>query len=228
MITTVILDFDGTMADTQSLIVRTMQQTIKNLCLKPHTDKECASMIGLPLRETFTKLMPMSDEMADRCVDGYQKLFAASSLLSSVPLFFHVRETLNELYKRDLLLTIASSRSRKTLQMFLEKLQLKEQIPYVVSADDVRNAKPAPDMVVKTLHDLGLKPAECLVVGDTHYDIRMAHQAGVRAVGVTYGNGTREELQAEKAEWLIDDFAQLLTIVEEANGDGKAQKAGNA
>ena len=50
------------------------------------------------------------------------------------------------------------------------------------------------------------------MVGDTAYDIRMAHTAGVKAVGVTYGNGSRASLEAERAEWIIDDFSELEGI----------------
>lgn len=216
MIKTVILDFDGTLGDTRNLIVRTMQQTLEQLGLPKRSDSQCASMIGLPLRQTFTDLVPMSSEMADRCVETYTKRFFANNRPGAVPLFPHVIETLDGLYMRGVTLTIASSRSRQTLLAFLKEMRLEDKIPYVISANDVEKAKPAPDMVVKTLNDLQLNAQECLVVGDTYYDIRMAHQAGVRAVGVTYGNGTREELQAENTEWIIDDFAQLLAIVMKA------------
>ena len=61
---TVILDFDGTIADTRSLIVKTMQQTIAKLGLLARTDDQCAEMIGLPLRQSFTALIPMDDATA--------------------------------------------------------------------------------------------------------------------------------------------------------------------
>ena len=60
----IIFDFDGTLADTRQLIVETMQQTIQALDLTPCTDEQCASMIGLPLKQAFTDLIPMSDEMS--------------------------------------------------------------------------------------------------------------------------------------------------------------------
>ena len=71
----IIFDFDGTLADTRQLIVKTMQQTIHALELAPRTDDQCASMIGLPLKQAFTDLIPMSDEMGDRCVDTYRRIF---------------------------------------------------------------------------------------------------------------------------------------------------------
>ncbi len=208
------MDFDGTMGDTRDIIVKTMQQTICELKLEARTDDECAAMIGLPLKETFTKLLPISDEMGERCAETYGRLFSRNNRPGAVKLFPHVLETVNRLYEKGTLLTIASSRSRTTLLAFLEDMDLKDKIPYVVSADDIEHAKPAPDMVVKTLKDCSLQPKETLVVGDTTFDIEMAHRAGVKGVGVTYGNGTLADMETVKADYVISDFSQLMDIVE--------------
>lgn len=210
----VILDFDGTMGDTQDLIVRTMQQTIQQLGLPSRTDEQCAAMIGLPLKHTFTTLIEMSEEMGERCVELYRRLFNENNVPGAVPVFPNVLDTVRTLHERGLILTIASARRRDTLVEFLESMNLTQYIPYVISASDIENAKPAPDMVLKTLEDYHLSADEAIVVGDTKYDIEMAHRAGVKAVGVTYGNGTVEELRAYGAEYIIDDFAQLLDIVQ--------------
>ncbi|MBO5002595.1 MAG: HAD family hydrolase [Prevotella sp.] len=210
----VILDFDGTMGDTQDLIVRTMQQTIQQLGLPSRTDEQCAAMIGLPLKHTFTTLIEMSEEMGERCAELYRRLFNENNVPGAVPVFPNVLDTVRTLYERGLILTIASARRRDTLVEFLESMNLMQYIPYVISASDIENAKPAPDMVLKTLEDYHLSADEAIVVGDTKYDIEMAHRAGVKAVGVTYGNGTVEELRAYGAEYIIDDFAQLLDIVQ--------------
>ena len=102
-----------------------------------------------------------------------------------------------------------------TLDAYVRDLNLSYCIQYILGVEDVdvKEAKPGPGPVLKTLRDFGLQSEECIVVGDTKYDIQMAHNAGVRAVGVTYGNGSREEMEAEKTEWIIDDFAELLDIV---------------
>lgn len=210
----VILDFDGTMGDTQDLIVRTMQQTIQQLGLPSRTDEQCAAMIGLPLKHTFTTLIEMSEEMGERCAELYRRLFNENNVPGAVPVFPNVLDTVRMLHERGLILTIASARRRDTLVEFLESMNLMQYIPYVISASDIENAKPAPDMVLKTLEDYHLSADEAIVVGDTKYDIEMAHRAGVKAVGVTYGNGTVEELRAYGSEYIIDDFAQLLDIVQ--------------
>ena len=67
MMKLIILDFDGTLADTQGLIVKTMQQTLDVLGLEPRTDDQCAAMIGLPLKQAFTDLLPITDEIGEQC-----------------------------------------------------------------------------------------------------------------------------------------------------------------
>lgn len=210
----VILDFDGTIGDTRGLIVRTMQQTIAELGLPARTDDECASMIGLPLKQTFTDLIPMDDATGDLCAETYRRIFMVNNKPGAVPMFPNVADTIRRMHDAGLLVTIASSRLRPSLAGFVDEMEL--GIPYILSVGDVEHAKPAPDMVLKTLADNDLRPEEAIVVGDTVFDIRMAHSAGVRAVGVTYGNGQRADLVAEHAEYVIDDFGELAGIVLDA------------
>jgi phosphoglycolate phosphatase len=209
----IILDFDGTLADTRGLIVKTMQQTLDALGLEPRTDDQCAAMIGLPLKQAFTDLLPMTDEMGEQCVETYRRIFNANNALYIIPTFPNVLETLHQLHEQGYILTIASSRSNRSLMEFVNDMHLNEVIPYVLGAEDVARAKPHPDPVLQTLETFGCKPEDALVVGDTWYDIEMGRRAGVRTCGVTYGNGSREELMRAGADYLIDDFGELMEII---------------
>lgn len=215
MIKAVILDFDGTIGDTQSLIVRTMQQTIKALNLPARTDAQCAAMIGLPLKQTFTDLIPMDDATGDLCYETYSRLFEKNNTPDAVGIFPHVKETIDLLYSQGFKITIASSRHRTSVDDYLKNMGLARYISYTVTASETDRPKPLPDMVLMTLEALNLKPEEAIVVGDTAFDIRMAHAAGVRAIGVTYGNGSRESLEKVNADYLVDDFAEISRIVNE-------------
>ena len=206
----IILDFDGTLADTRGLIVKTMQQTLEALGLESRTDEQCASMIGLPLKQAFTDLIPMSDEMGGQCVETYRRIFNENNALYVIPTFPHVMETLYKLHEQGYILTIASSRSNRSLREFVNDMDLNDVIPYVLGAEDVTRAKPHPDPVLQTLETFGCKAEDALVVGDTWYDIEMGKRAGVKTCGVTYGNGTREELIQAGADYLVDDFGELL------------------
>ena len=209
----IILDFDGTLADTRGLIVKTMQQTLDALGLESRTDDQCAAMIGLPLKQAFTDLLPMKDEMGEQCVETYRRIFNENNALYVIPTFPNVLETLHHFHKKGYTLTIASSRSNRSLMEFVNDMHLNDVIPYVLGAEDVARAKPHPDPVLQTLDTFGCKAEDALVVGDTWYDIEMGRRAGVRTCGVTYGNGSREELMRAGADFLVDDFRELMEII---------------
>ncbi len=205
----VILDFDGTLADTQPLIVHSLQRTIRELHLPPRTDAQCRSIIGLPLAECFVRLLGVDDDMAERCADVYRRVFDEDNHPGTVTLFPHVLETLREIHSRGLQLAICSSRGRPTLEAFVRDFQLVDLVSMVVSANDVQRHKPHPDPVLRILNALDVRPDEAVVVGDASYDILMGRNAGCRTVGVTYGNQSADDLRAAGADFLIDHFDNL-------------------
>ena len=212
----VILDFDGTIADTRSLIVSTMQQTIKELALPKRSDSRCAAMIGLPLKQSFITLLNVDDATADVCTATYRRIFAENNRPGAVRVFPNVIETIRAMHSAGLTVTIASSRSHASLAAFTEEMRLSDNITYMLGGDDVAKAKPEPDMVMKTLADNRLRPEEAVVVGDTVFDIAMGRAAGVATVGVTYGNGHRKYMEKEDADWIIGDFGLLRPVPADA------------
>ena len=205
-----ILDFDGTLGDTTSVIVRTTQAAIRELGLPERSDAQCAAMIGLRLVEIPPVLFPECEVDGELYAATYRRLFHIFNSDGVVTLYPNVMETLVELKKRGITLTIASSRSRSTLDAYIENLGLSPLISYILGAADVKEGKPSPEPVNKTLEALGFRPEDTLVVGDTVFDVQMGLNAGAKTCGVTYGNGSRESLS--EAHWLIDDFSGLLDL----------------
>lgn len=217
----VIFDFDGTIGDTQALIVKTLQDTMCKLGLEVKSSEECSATIGLLLEASFVKLYGMSEEESQKCAKTYRAIFDENKHTFVVQPFPHVLETIRALHQKGYQLAIASSRSRESLLGYLKQMQIEECVSSIVAGNDVKQAKPAPDMVFKALEDIKEKQtiedsieqmlAETLVVGDMPYDVDMGHNAGAKSCAVTYGNATREELK--NAEYIIDDFAELLNIL---------------
>lgn len=206
----VILDFDGTLADTQPLIVRSIQLTLAELHLPYRTPAQCRAIIGLPLQECFLRLLPIDEGMASRCADVYRRIFDEENQPGVVTLFPKVLETLLKLHVSGLQLAICSSRGKPTLEAFVDHFSLRDIVAMTVSANDVTRAKPHPDPVLLILDRLAVAPAETVVVGDTSFDIQMGKSAGCRTVGVTYGNQSAAALSEAGADHLIDTFADLI------------------
>ena len=222
----IIFDFDGTIGDSQSLIVKTLQDTMRARKLEVKSEKACAKTIGLRLDEAFVSLFGMSAEEGMECAATYREIFLDNKKTMIVQPFPHVIETLRELHRRGYILGMASSRNHCSLDGYVKQMQLEDIFSSIVAGDDVEHVKPAPDMVFMALGEMkGMKNPvtsaesgdvedmldEVLVVGDMTFDVDMAHNAGCKACAVTYGNGTREQLAS--AEFIIDDFAELLGLV---------------
>lgn len=222
----IIFDFDGTIGDSQSLIVKTLQDTMRARKLEVKSDEACAKTIGLRLDEAFVSLFGMSAEEGMACAATYREIFLENKKTMIVQPFPHVIETLRALHRQGYVLGMASSRNHCSLDGYVKQMQLEDIFSSIVAGDDVEHVKPAPDMVFMALGEMkGMKnpvtSAEAgdvedmldkvLVVGDMTFDVDMAHNAGCKACAVTYGNGTREQLVS--AEFIIDDFAELLGLV---------------
>lgn len=199
----IIFDFDGTLGDSQKLITDTMLATIERLNLPMRSREECARTIGLPLKECFSSIIPMTDEQAEECAKVYSEIFNVKNVPGVVKTFPGVVETLERLSSQGILMSIASSRSHRTLAKLMDELDLSKYITYLIAADDVVEKKPAAESVLKTLRHFNVEAHETLVVGDTEFDILMGRNAGTHTCGVTYGNGSKESLEAAKAEWIV-------------------------
>ena len=180
----IIFDFDGTLGDTRRNIVTTMQMTIAEHQLPYRHEDECASVIG---NENLKKIQPQA--------------------------FPGVVDTLAELHQKGIVLTIASSRSRNSLTELTHNMGIADYISLLLGADDVKEAKPKPEPVLKTLETMHFDASETLVVGDMVVDIMMGANAGAKTCGVTWGNGTEEELEEARPEFIIDRIEDLLKIV---------------
>lgn len=210
----VILDFDGTLGDTRANIVLTMSQTLARKGYPVASEEEIASTIGLPLEEGFRQLIPgIPEDEVISCALTYRDIFEANRKLLVPRLFPGVAETLASLASEGYVLTVASSRSSRSLKGFLSDMDIDGYISYVLGADNVSKAKPDPEPVLKTLSDLGFAPEDTIVVGDMPVDIIMGKGAGAKTCGVTYGNSCREDLAAAGADMIIDIFPELVGVL---------------
>jgi phosphoglycolate phosphatase len=210
----IIFDFDGTLGDTRRNIVKTMQMTIAELHLPHRGEKECASTIGLPLTGCFRTLFPdLQDEFILLCAETYRRLFFENMKTIHPQAFPGVVETLSILHQKGLTLTIASSRSHSSLTELTHNMGIADYISYLIGADDVTEAKPKPEPVLRTLADMHFDASETLVVGDMAVDIQMGANAGAKTCGVTWGNGTKNELVNAGATFIINKMEDLIDIV---------------
>jgi phosphoglycolate phosphatase len=217
MIRLVVLDCDGTLVDSQHLIVHAMASAFQARGLEAPEAALVRAVVGLSLVEAIARLEPMATP-AD-CLDlatGYRAAWRSLREVDGViePLYPGVRETLAELDRRGHLLGVATGKARRGLDMVLEHHGLGPLFVSLQTADR-HPGKPHPAMLEAAMRETGSEPHETVMVGDTSFDVAMARAAGVRAIGVAWGYHPAAALTHAGAELVLESFGQLLDVVSE-------------
>jgi phosphoglycolate phosphatase len=213
----VIFDCDGTLVDSQHMILAAMREAYGAHAL-PVPDRETLlSIVGLSLPQAFAKLGNGAPDfpVASLC-DGYRAAFQtmrAAEMHHLEPLYPGAATTVAALAGRDnIVLGIATGKSQRGVRGVLARHGLLDHFITIKTADDAPS-KPDPGMVLHAMHEAGVAPADTVMIGDTVYDIMMARAAGAAAIGVTWGYHTRAALVSAGAP-VIDDFAALAPALD--------------
>lgn len=209
----IVFDCDGTLVDSQHLIVAATRQAFAAEGLAPPTAADVHAIIGLSLEMAIAVLQPAaSPALRGRLVGHYRA--AWQELRSggvSEPLYPGTLETLRELERRGHLLGVATGKSRPGLDTVLAHHGLSALFVSLQTADR-HPSKPHPGMLEAAMRETGAGPAETLMVGDTSYDMTMAHAAGVGAIGVAWGYHPVEVLAKAGAGRILERFEDLLPL----------------
>ncbi len=207
-----ILDFDGTLADTKESILQSMKFVAHSFDIDNYDEKLIENLIGLPLKTTFEKAFSIDEKLMQEATLVYRKHYN-EIVIDTISLFNGVKNTLLDFHKQGINLTVASSKGKEALIKILKKQNVYDIFTFVGGEEDAKNKKPSPDIVNLIMNKYNYHPSECLVVGDTIFDIEMGRRANVDTCGVTYGNNTREKLEKQKPNYIINSFRNLAEIV---------------
>ena len=182
----IVFDWDGTLMDSAAHIIDCLQTALVDLNLPQKTDEEIKNIIGLGLREALSVLLPEAgDNDLTALTERYRDHFFSEEKESS-QLFTGARELVEELHREDYFLAVATGKGRRGLDKVLNETGLGEYFPVTRCADE-SHSKPHPQMLLEIIDWYGVDAAETIMIGDTDYDLQMANNAKVHAVGVTYG-----------------------------------------
>jgi phosphoglycolate phosphatase len=213
-----IFDVDGTLVDSQDVIVEAQRRTFLAHDL-PVPDRAAAlSVVGLSLREAFVVLAG-ADAPVDSLAEHYKQAFndQRADTQKQAPFFPGALDAIARFGADDgFLLGVATGKSRRGVAHLFARTGWASLFATVQTADD-HPSKPAPDMILAALAETGIEPGRAVMIGDTSYDMAMARAAGVRAIGVSWGYHVPADLLAAGAEIVISDFSQLDALV--ANGN---------
>jgi phosphoglycolate phosphatase len=213
MTSSVLLDLDGTLIDSQPGILASCLAALRALGHEPDETLDIRHAIGPPLEDAMQVLLrSYGDDRVGEAVAAYRRHYGESGLFGSVA-YPGIGKSLEGMKQAGLLIYLATSKRATFATRILDHLKL---APYF---DGIHGSLPSgeldhkPELLAYILSKHGLSPSHSLMVGDRRYDICGAHAVGMRGLGVLWGYGTRDELETAGADQLVDSPADLARAV---------------
>jgi len=204
----IVFDWDGTLMDSEGRIVTCMQRAAADTGFARPEDAEVREIIGLSLEKAVAQLFESADgQSVQQITDAYREHWLGDDVPHSA-LFPHANEVIETLGQDGYLLAIATGKSRRGLDKVLNECGLGPKFHASRCADEAFS-KPHPQMLEEILVDLNTTAERALVIGDTEYDMQMAANARVDALGVSYGVHSGERLLEHGAKRVLHGLDEL-------------------
>lgn len=213
--TLVIFDCDGTIADSQHMIVEAMNGAFAAALLPEPPREEVVRVIGLSLEQAVRDLLPEAEAgRAAQIAEDYKQAFHVlrAAGVRQEPLFPGMRDAILRLKAQGHVLGIATGKSVRGVKLLLEREGLAGHFDTIQTAD-THPSKPHPSMIEVAMLETGARPHETVMIGDTVFDMAMARNAGVAAVGVGWGYHPVEALIEAGADVIAADAGEMLAAI---------------
>ncbi|MCG7345562.1 pyrophosphatase PpaX [Sporosarcina sp. ACRSL] len=207
-ITTLLFDFDGTLLDTNELIIQTFQTVLNAHYPGKYEREDILPFLGPTLRETFESIDP---DKADELIDEYRTWnFANHDAFATE--FDGVSETLQQLKNAGFKMAIVSTKRNEMIMKGLQLMPVGNLFDTIVGLDDVTHAKPHPEPLLLAMERLKSTPEETLMIGDNLHDIVGGKNAGVRTAGVAWSAKGEKFIQELEPDFVLQHISDLLSI----------------
>lgn len=208
----VIFDWDGTLMDSVGRIVSSMQSAAQAVGLIIPSNNEVKEIIGLSLPVALQELfLTISEEQIEAMLIQYKYQYLEGDNTPTA-LFEDAVELLTQLRQENKLLAVATGKGREGLNRVLNVSETNHLFHTTRCAGEMRS-KPDPQMLDSILTELDIAPHEALMVGDTSHDLKMAQNAGIDSVGVTFGVHDKQVLQQYKPKAVVDSLSELHQLL---------------
>ncbi len=214
VIKNILIDLDGTLTDPKVGITTSARYGLEKIGHPIAEDLNIDWIIGPPLKASLAKLLnvDVSDVLADQALQGYRERFAVTGLYEN-KVYVGVAETLAQLTQQGFHLYVATAKPTVYARQILEHFDLAQYFKVIYGSELNGERTNKGDLIEYILQQEQLHAAECVMVGDREYDILGARRNQIQGVAVSYGYGSREEIQHAAPAKIIHTFSDLPNMV---------------
>lgn len=211
--TTILFDFDGTLFDSKIGILNAVKYAMTLEGVKKFDDKTLEAFIGPPLYYSFQKHYNISDEKLDETVVTFRKYYAKQGY-KETEVYSGVIKMLDDLKAQGKTLAIATAKPTLYAKQILEIFEMTHYFDSIQGSLTKGELFPKDRIIGTVLKELEIFDNEdCVMIGDTIYDIKGAQTHNIQTVGVTYGYGKEKDLRDARANKIVHSVEELKTFL---------------
>lgn len=211
-ISALLFDLDGTLTDPGKGITNSVAHALKCFGITPPEREALYPFIGPPLVDSFRRFYGFSDHDAHRAVDCYREYYRDRGIFENT-LYDGIAELLADLRRAGYQILLATSKPEQFALQILEHFGILAYFHHTAGAlmDETRTKKS--EVIAHALAISGCEAGRCMMIGDREYDVLGAKEFGIDTIGVLYGYGSREELEAAGAVMTAESVQALRGIL---------------
>ena len=208
----VLLDFDGTIADTGEGIFSSVRYAIEAMGFDPLPEETIHTFIGPPIFSSFRRELNLSDEDSAKAVEQYRERYVEDGIYK-LKVYDGLEKLMNDMKKSGIKLAIASSKPENFIVKILEFLKSDNLFDYISAPENDKAPESKTALVERAVNHLGIDKSRAVMIGDRYFDIDGANGAGIDSIGVTFGFGSKEELQNAGATFIAENVDDIRKII---------------
>lgn len=208
----ILFDLDGTLTEPSIGITNSVMYAFKKFGIEIKDRSELYKFIGPPLIDSFVEYYGFTRENALKAIEYYREYYSVKGIFEN-RLYDGIKELLSSLYSEGKKLILATSKPQKFAEQILKYFSIDKYFYFVGAAtmDEKRSQKD--EVIEYILNECEIDTSKAVMIGDRKYDVLGAHKFGIRAVGVTFGFGTKEELVNSGADFIASTPQEIKNFI---------------
>lgn len=212
---TVLFDFDGTLFNTSAGVFDSFDDVVKYYGL--NIDKNIYfKMIGPPLKYSFVHYLGLAESEIENAIEVYRKSYTEKEGMFNCTIYPGVIELIKKLRSKNIKTCVATSKPEEFAKMILERNDMLELFDFVAGGDmEEKYRVEKVDVIKYLLENMQLedKKDSVLMIGDRLYDVKGAHEAGLKCMGILWGFGSEKEFIENKADYICKDTDEVYKFL---------------
>jgi pyrophosphatase PpaX len=209
MIKAILFDLDGTLINTNNLIMQSFKHAFKTYLNRDIEESEIVKFFGVPLEKAVASF---GEENAEGIIKAFRE-FNEEKHDELAEGFEGIEEALKSLKAMGLSLGIVTSKRQLMAHRSLKLINIFDYMDVIITPEDTDKHKPDPDPIFKACEVLKVSPAEIIMVGDSIYDIQCGINAGSETCAVTYTEFAMDEIKELNPQYIVDNIMDLVDII---------------